>query len=143
GKRQQQDVDLVGGKRLDQVAGQILPQNEAKLWVGTVQCGQEQRKQIGPDGRNYSKTKGTCEQPSIVPRQTAYLIGFLEHPPGTGDDEFTNLCNNDGTAGPFEECHAKKILQLAQLGAQRGLRDMAPVRGMAEMPQVSNRHEVA
>jgi hypothetical protein len=57
-------------------------------------------------------------------------------------DGFADRGDGDRSAGALEQRDAQKILQLAELRAERGLGYVAPLRGMAEVTEVGHGNEV-
>ena len=143
GQRDQQDVQRVGLERVDQVVGQVLPQDQPKLRKALVQFVEQQRQNVGAERRDDAETQHAGERAVAMAHQFRDLVGFLEDAAGVGDDARADRRQGHRAGGALDQRHAKGFLELPQLAAERRLGDAAALRGAAEVPEVGDRDQIA
>jgi hypothetical protein len=107
-----------------------------------MQVLEKQGQQIGAERRDDANFESTRKQTFGLASQIANLVGFLDDAAGPDHDALADRGDGDRAIGSLEKGYPEKILQLAQLRAERGLGDMAPFRRMAEMSQIGHRDEI-
>ena len=75
-------------------------------------------------------------------RQRDHFIARFEDAPGARHDLLARFGERDLVGIALDELHAQVVLQLLELGGERGLAHERALRGPAEVPLVGQRDEV-
>jgi hypothetical protein len=70
-------------------------------------------------------------------------LDLLQHAPRLAEESGSRVRQRNGPLGPVEQPHAQLLLELANLFADRRLRNVQPLRGPAEVQLLCDRNEIS
>ena len=141
-QRQQRRIQLAFAQALQEFVALFLDQQQFELREPRAQGRHHVRQQVRAEGGEHA-------QPQRAGFGIAAATGGLAHLLDIGHDPARALDHLHPGGGQhhlarcaFDQHHAELVLQLADLGGQRGLADEAGVRRLAEVAEISEGHQV-
>ena len=128
---------------LEQRLRLILVQHQFELRQLLAQPARDERQQIRADRRNQRDLEFARQRIVLVARQRNDLIAFLQDAPRERQDLRADLGERDAAGLALDQLHAQIVLELLDLRRQRRLADERALGGLAEVPRVGQRDEVA
>ena len=142
-RRQQRGIDLVSRQPLEQGFGHLLGQHQPHLRDFAPQRPQDQRHQVGGQGRNRAEPQAAGEGIAVGLGVVTDRIGLVDHPARHRHHLGAHRGNLDPAVGALEQRDAELFLELAHLPAQGRLTDVTGLGGAAEMAEIGDRDDVA
>ncbi len=100
------------------------------------------RQKIRRQGGKQPESQRALRRVGAAPGHRPYLLDIVQHQPGPVGDFLAHGGQHDHLGRSLDQLHAQLLLQLLDLGAERGLADETGVGGLAEMPQVGQLDEI-
>ena len=140
-QRGEQHVDLATGQRPRLFIGNALADMKPQLGMRRVQARHDLGHQVRPEGRGNAEAYGSGQQALGASCKKLDLRNVAQDGARPGRDLAPHRGHRHGLPA-LDQRHAKRGFELAQLLAQRGLRDVEAMRGAAEMPLVLHCDEI-
>ena len=139
---QKHGVEFGAAKALDQHAGFFLNPVGLQLRIGATKRGRQPGEQVRRNGRDHAElnlaAKWTCRA-----RGFGFKIRCVaEQGTGTFQDRPPSGCDEHMLAVTLEQLNPEILLQLGDLRAERGLRDVASLGCLAEAERIGDRNRV-
>jgi hypothetical protein len=141
-RARQPEVELPGPQRRHLRAGAHHRHADRHVGVAGPERPEHARHQAIGGGRHHAHR----ERPGLAPRRPPDVLRRLRRPlqdgPRVPEQHPARLGERDAPPGPREQLHPELALELADLLAERRLRDAEPRGGAAEVQLLRDRHEV-
>ncbi len=128
---------------IQQARGQILLHHQPQLGIGFARGGYEPGQQVRPERRDNAELQRADQRPLAAACRGNDGISLGQCAPRAGDHFLPRRRQMNNLVGALKQSRAKIALQLLELGAERGLADIARGGGAAEMQVIGDGDEVA
>ena len=130
-------------QQAQQGLGLLLHQQQLQAREALAHAGHHVRQQVGPERGEQAQAHAAGLRVAGAPRQFAQLLDVGHDPARALGHLQAHRGEHHAPGRALHQRHAQLVLELADLGAQRGLADEAGRRGLAEVAVVGEGDEVA
>jgi hypothetical protein len=141
--RQQRRVQLMGAQPVEQRQGLVLPGLEQEGGQRLAQRAEDERQQVGCEGRDDAEPEAARQRVAQAARQGEDRIRLRHRAANMADQPLAGIRRDHRPARPLEQYDAEHLLQPAELHREGRLADAAGLRRTAEMPVLGHRQQVA
>jgi hypothetical protein len=139
---QQGGVQRAGGQAPHQHGRLVLGPDGRQLGEPAAEDGRHGGQQIGRDRRDHAEPQRAGQGVGGAAGGVEQAVRVHEQAPRALDEERARRGGQHAAAVALEELHAEQVLELGELGAERGLGHAALLGRLAEAEQIGHGHDV-